>query len=287
MDCSPTRWPESPRIVLRCAPRASNGPNHLGRVLANPQNVLVGNFSGISFFWFLVYATRTATQHYGPDCLGFCRTGSVLQWRSDPAIQTHKPGVIRAIISDDSTYLPHEQKALTGRTRAQFTPIGIPTAAREEEGAVHPLLEPLLTGGRALDHQQRLVLEGDLRWWVVFGCQNPRSEVIRAIISEGSPYLLGGLRTMDYGFRVSKPTIFSSLISPALFSSLLSPLLSALFSSLLSYPLCALLSSPLRNHLRGGGFCASKSTTRGDSAGSPQCLSMFAIRTATVNNSPR
>ena len=30
MDDSPTRWPESPRIVMRCALRASNGPNHLG-----------------------------------------------------------------------------------------------------------------------------------------------------------------------------------------------------------------------------------------------------------------
>ena len=30
VDCNPTRWPESPRIVMRCAPRASNGPNHLG-----------------------------------------------------------------------------------------------------------------------------------------------------------------------------------------------------------------------------------------------------------------
>ena len=30
MDYSPTRWPESPRIVMQCAPRASNGPNHLG-----------------------------------------------------------------------------------------------------------------------------------------------------------------------------------------------------------------------------------------------------------------
>ena len=26
----PTRLPESPRIVVQCAPRASNGPNHLG-----------------------------------------------------------------------------------------------------------------------------------------------------------------------------------------------------------------------------------------------------------------
>ena len=31
MDCNPTRWPLSPRIVMRCAPRASNGPDHLGR----------------------------------------------------------------------------------------------------------------------------------------------------------------------------------------------------------------------------------------------------------------
>ena len=30
MDCNPTRWPLSPRIVMRCAPRASNGPDHLG-----------------------------------------------------------------------------------------------------------------------------------------------------------------------------------------------------------------------------------------------------------------
>ena len=30
MDYNPTRWPQSPRIVMRCAPRASNGPNHLG-----------------------------------------------------------------------------------------------------------------------------------------------------------------------------------------------------------------------------------------------------------------
>ena len=29
-DVDPTRWPQSPRIVMRCAPRASNGPNHLG-----------------------------------------------------------------------------------------------------------------------------------------------------------------------------------------------------------------------------------------------------------------
>ena len=30
MDYDPTRWPQSPRIVMRCAPRASNGPNRLG-----------------------------------------------------------------------------------------------------------------------------------------------------------------------------------------------------------------------------------------------------------------
>ena len=27
---NPTRWPQSPRVVMRCAPRESNGPNHLG-----------------------------------------------------------------------------------------------------------------------------------------------------------------------------------------------------------------------------------------------------------------
>ena len=32
MDYSPTRWPESPRVVMRCAPRAPNVPNHLGLV---------------------------------------------------------------------------------------------------------------------------------------------------------------------------------------------------------------------------------------------------------------
>ena len=30
VDYSPTRWPESPRVVMRCAHRASNGPDHLG-----------------------------------------------------------------------------------------------------------------------------------------------------------------------------------------------------------------------------------------------------------------
>ena len=30
MDYPLTRWPESPRIAVQCAPRASNGPNHLG-----------------------------------------------------------------------------------------------------------------------------------------------------------------------------------------------------------------------------------------------------------------
>ena len=30
MDYNPTRWPESPRVVMRCAHRASNGPNYLG-----------------------------------------------------------------------------------------------------------------------------------------------------------------------------------------------------------------------------------------------------------------
>ena len=30
MDYNPTRWPQSPPIVMRCAPWASNGPNHLG-----------------------------------------------------------------------------------------------------------------------------------------------------------------------------------------------------------------------------------------------------------------
>ena len=30
MDYSPTRWPQSPRIAMRCAPIASNGPDHLG-----------------------------------------------------------------------------------------------------------------------------------------------------------------------------------------------------------------------------------------------------------------
>ena len=29
-DCPPKRRPESPRIVVQCAPWASNGPNHLG-----------------------------------------------------------------------------------------------------------------------------------------------------------------------------------------------------------------------------------------------------------------
>ena len=30
MDYLPTRWPESPRIVVKCDSWASNGPNHLG-----------------------------------------------------------------------------------------------------------------------------------------------------------------------------------------------------------------------------------------------------------------
>ena len=30
VDYNPTRWPQSPRVVMRCAPRASNGPNRLG-----------------------------------------------------------------------------------------------------------------------------------------------------------------------------------------------------------------------------------------------------------------
>ena len=30
MDYNPSRWPQSTRIVKRCAARASNGPNHLG-----------------------------------------------------------------------------------------------------------------------------------------------------------------------------------------------------------------------------------------------------------------
>ena len=30
MDCPPKRWAGSPRITVQCAPRASNGPNHLG-----------------------------------------------------------------------------------------------------------------------------------------------------------------------------------------------------------------------------------------------------------------
>ena len=30
IDCPPTRWPQSPRVVMRCDPRASNDPNHLG-----------------------------------------------------------------------------------------------------------------------------------------------------------------------------------------------------------------------------------------------------------------
>ena len=29
-DSLPTRWPESPRIVVKCDPCASNGPKHLG-----------------------------------------------------------------------------------------------------------------------------------------------------------------------------------------------------------------------------------------------------------------
>ena len=29
MDCTPARWPESPRIVVQCDLWASNGPNHL------------------------------------------------------------------------------------------------------------------------------------------------------------------------------------------------------------------------------------------------------------------
>ena len=30
MDRNPTRWPKSPRIAMRCAPRAANGSKHLG-----------------------------------------------------------------------------------------------------------------------------------------------------------------------------------------------------------------------------------------------------------------
>ena len=29
-DYPPTRWSQSPRIVVQCAPQASNGPTHLG-----------------------------------------------------------------------------------------------------------------------------------------------------------------------------------------------------------------------------------------------------------------
>ena len=39
MDYPRTRWPKSPRIVMRCAPRASNGPNHLG-LCAPPESLL-------------------------------------------------------------------------------------------------------------------------------------------------------------------------------------------------------------------------------------------------------
>ena len=37
MDYKPTRWPQSPRVAVRCAARASNGPNHLE--LRGLQNV--------------------------------------------------------------------------------------------------------------------------------------------------------------------------------------------------------------------------------------------------------
>ena len=30
MDDPPTRWPQSPRVVVQCAPSAPNGQNHLG-----------------------------------------------------------------------------------------------------------------------------------------------------------------------------------------------------------------------------------------------------------------
>ena len=35
---NPTRWPQSPRIVVRCAARESNGLNHLG--LSSPSGLL-------------------------------------------------------------------------------------------------------------------------------------------------------------------------------------------------------------------------------------------------------
>ena len=47
MDYSPTRWPESPRVVVRCAARAFNGPNHLG--LRALQAELAGAKAGFKF----------------------------------------------------------------------------------------------------------------------------------------------------------------------------------------------------------------------------------------------
>ena len=46
MDYNPTRWPLSPRIVMQCTPRASNGPNHLG--LRALQSALSGVINGLS-----------------------------------------------------------------------------------------------------------------------------------------------------------------------------------------------------------------------------------------------
>ena len=45
MVYNPTRWPSSPRIVMRCTPRASNGPRHLG--LCALQAAELGTYLGI------------------------------------------------------------------------------------------------------------------------------------------------------------------------------------------------------------------------------------------------
>ena len=44
-DCPPKRRPESPRIVVQCAPWASNGPNHLGLCVPFRYDAALENLS--------------------------------------------------------------------------------------------------------------------------------------------------------------------------------------------------------------------------------------------------
>ena len=50
MRCPSIKWLESPRIVMRCATRASNGPDHLGLCALQANDELFLSAIGPGFF---------------------------------------------------------------------------------------------------------------------------------------------------------------------------------------------------------------------------------------------